>query len=236
MSPPEIAVIDSGINPAHPHAGEVAGGLAFHMDPQGSVALHPDFTDRLGHGTAIAGVVRHMAPEARLYAFKIFHEDLRAPASLLLAALAWAVDHSIKVVHLSLGVEDERHRGELEKLCLRARDKGLVVVASARSPDDGLLPASLETVVGACRDPDCDPDQLIAYPESPVEFGAYGYPRSLPGLPRNRNLKGHSFAAARVTGHAARILAEHPGAGPEEVKSMLWRRAGEKRFATQELS
>ena len=49
-----VAVIDSGVNAAHPHITGVAGGLSFPLDgPAG-----PDFADRLGHGTAVMAAIQ----------------------------------------------------------------------------------------------------------------------------------------------------------------------------------
>jgi hypothetical protein len=37
-------------------------------------------------------------------------------------------------------------------------------------------------------------------------IAASGYPRDIPGVPRERNIKGVSFAVANATGFAARAL------------------------------
>ncbi len=63
-----IAVIDSGVHAAHPHVGGVAGGVA--IRPDGSTEA--GFVDRLGHGTAVAAAIREKAPDAELFAIKVF--------------------------------------------------------------------------------------------------------------------------------------------------------------------
>ncbi|HSM73518.1 MAG TPA: hypothetical protein VK852_02750, partial [Desulfobacterales bacterium] len=60
----------------------------------------------------------------------------------------------------------------------------------------------------------------------PIPFGAHGWPRPLPGLPQERNFRGHSFAAARVTAEVARLLAQNPGGGPDWVRQQLIRLGG----------
>ncbi len=95
---PDIAIIDSGINPWHVHVQGVEGGVAFHLNSEGEITEDDDFRDAIGHGTAIAGIIREKVPFARIYAVKIFHEELNAPVSLLLAALEWAIDRNIRII------------------------------------------------------------------------------------------------------------------------------------------
>ena len=205
-NPLRIAVIDSGINPQHPHVGAVAGGLSFDLNPQGEVTTSEDFHDAIGHGTAIAGLIREKAPDAALYAIRIFHKTLKAPSSLLIAALEWAVRSDMEMVHLSLGTVHEEDGEVLRELCGCAYDKGVIIIAAARSPNDRIFPAVFETVIAAYHHPECDENTLVYHPEGPIEFGACGFPRPLPGLPRKLNFRGHSFAAAHVTARIARIL------------------------------
>ena len=222
----EIALIDSGVNPQHPHVNEVAGGVAFFQAADGGVATTPGFHDTIGHGTAVAGIIRERLPAARLFALKIFSDTLRAPAKLLGAALAWAVDHRIKVIHLSLGTANPTHRLALERVCRQAQGRQLVVVAAGRGPDDVIWPSALETVVGVFWDPACAPGRISYHPGRPIAFGAHGWPLALPGLPQERNFRGHSFAAARVTAEVGRLLADNPGGGPDWVRLQLIRAAG----------
>lgn len=217
----DVAVIDSGVNPWHSHVGGVEGGAAFALEPGGRVVESADFSDEIGHGTAIVGIIRERAPRARIHALKIFQRELYAPAAALIAALEWALRENIGVIHLSLGTEREEDRESLDRLCREAWKANAVVVASARSPDDIVIPASLETVIGVYWNRECDEDSVVHHPGAPVEFGACGWPRALPGLPRDRNFHGHSFAAAHVTARAAKLLEEHPDRGTPWIRDVL---------------
>ena len=216
-----VAVIDSGVNPWHSHVGGVEGGAAFAVEPGGRVVESADFRDEIGHGTAIAGIIRERAPRARIHALKIFQRELNAPVATLMAALEWALSKNIAVIHLSLGTEREEDRESLERLCRAAWEANVVIVASARSPDDIVFPACLDTVIGVYWNRECDEDSLVYHPGAPVEFGACGWPRALPGLPRDRNFHGHSFAAAHVTARAVKLLEKNPKRGTPWIQDVL---------------
>ncbi len=90
----KIAIIDSGIHSDHPHVGRIAGGIALAGD---------DLLDRLGHGTAVAGAIREKAPDADLYAVKIFDRRLSTNFATLEKALEWCVENEMDVINLSVG-------------------------------------------------------------------------------------------------------------------------------------
>jgi subtilisin family serine protease len=216
-----IALIDSGINPYHRHVQRVEGGVGFVSRPNGKTETNPDFSDHIGHGTAIAGVIREKVPDAKLYALKIFHEDLRAPGSLLLASLKWAVSKNFDIIHLSLGTENKKYEAALETLCRRAFRKNILIVAAARSVVDCIFPGVFKTVIGAYWDQQCGPSDLLFHPDNAIEFGACGYPRQLPGVPKEINFKGSSFAAARVTAEVAGLLTKTPDLCVMKVREKL---------------
>ena len=61
-----VAVIDSGVDAAHPAVGGVVGGVVIEPDddePDGVRYVEGDHTDLYGHGTACAGVIRAIAPD-----------------------------------------------------------------------------------------------------------------------------------------------------------------------------
>ncbi len=185
----KIAIIDSGIHPGHPHVGEIAGGVEITMAGEGS-----DSVDRLGHGTAVAGAIREKAPDAELYAVKVFDRRLTANIGVILHALAWCRDHGMDLVNLSLGTENPAHRESF----LRVLGDDLLVVSAASA-----LPGSLPGVIGVAADPDCPRDSFRCHDGV---FHASPYPRPIPGVPVARNLQGASFAVANMTGLIARAL------------------------------
>ena len=205
-----VAVIDSGVHASHPHVGGVAGGVAF--DAQGRA--HDDFVDRLGHGTAVTAVIREKAPAARLYAVKVFDRDLRTEIESLLAALDWAVAQKLQLVNLSLGTAERRHAAALRDRVERAVAEGVLVVSALRSPDgEAFLPGGLPGVLPVELDWTCPRHEVRT---AELDGGrwvcrASGYPRPIPGVPPDRNLRGLSFAVANVTGCLAQRL---DGAGP----------------------
>jgi len=59
-------------------------------------------------------------------------------------------------------------------------------------------------------------------------FFASGYPRSIPGVPQERNLNGVSFAVANMTGFVARARQAHPAASLAELEKLLTEEAAER--------
>jgi subtilisin family serine protease len=224
MSVP-VAIIDSGINPFHPHVHGVSGVISFRMDETADIIENPDFSDHIGHGTAIAGVIREKAPDADMYAVKIFYDKLKAPVDLLIAGLKWAIDENMKIIHLSLGTEQDACKARLGQLCREAYRKHIIMVAAARSPEDDIFPAGLPGVIGVYWNRQCRKGEIICHPGCRIEFGASGRPRKLTGIPENMNFSGHSFAAAQVTGKIAALLEGNPQAEPEWLRELLAQQA-----------
>ncbi len=208
----DIAIIDSGVNPSHPHVQGVAGGLTFALDPDGRPNATAGFEDRIGHGTAIAGIFKEKLPDARIWAVKIFQSDLTASSKLLIAALEWAIEANVEMIHLSLGTEREKDRQPLARICQLAYQKGIIILAAARGYEDIVYPAVFKTVIGVYWNKTCGPDSIISHPDNPINFGAWGYPRPLPGLDPKHNFCGNSFAVAHVSVKAAQILVSNKDA------------------------
>ncbi len=196
-----IAVIDSGIHAGHPHVGAVAGAVHFTAEGEGS-----DPVDRLGHGTAVAGAIREKAPEAELFAVKVFERRLSAQIGALVRALEWCRRERMDVINLSLGTENGEHRAALEEA---VRESGVVVSAA------GMLPGLLPDVIAVEADAGCPRDR---FRERDGGYAASPYPRPIPGVPVERNLSGVSFAVANMTGFVARALAAAPR---EELRRTL---------------
>ena len=183
-----IAVIDSGVNPRHPHITSLAGGV--------SIGREGSFLDKLGHGTAVMAAIQEKAPDAEYFAVKLFHEELRATTDELLQAIQWTIDNGMDLVNLSLGTRNAKRVMDFEKLIT----SGTRMVAAREADGERCYPGCLPGVVAVGLDWDIDRDSYL------LKDGTYytsGYPRPIPGMPLRRNLNGISFAVANITGQIA---------------------------------
>lgn len=211
-----VAVIDSGVHAAHPHVGGVEGGFGI----KGGGVLE-DFVDRLGHGTAVVAAIREKAPDVAIIAVKVFFDSLATDVDTLERAIVEAAARA-DVINLSLGTAEIRHYQRLDAAVLCARRDGAIVVAAR---DDGgvmWLPGCLEGVLSVRADGSLHRGayDVRMVNERPVLVTA-PYPRGIPGIPRERNLSGVSFAVANASGFVARALEASPGADPRAVIATL---------------
>jgi subtilisin family serine protease len=210
-----IAVIDSGVHAEHPHVRGVAGGVAIREDG----TLLEDYVDRLGHGTAVTAAIREKAPHAEILAIKVFWRALSTDIATLVRAIDEAADRGASLINLSLGTSRMQHRDLLEAAVARVRAKGALIVAA--NDDGGVrwLPGCLEQVVAVRADWACERDVYgIEFVEDRPMLSTSPYPRGIPGVSRERNVNGVSFAVANATGFVARALeAAWPGPGPQSA-------------------
>jgi hypothetical protein len=199
MSRIRIAVLDSGVHPTHPHVGGLAKGIRITAAGESG-----DTLDRLGHGTAVASVIHHLAPEAEIVPVKIFDDQLATNLPIILRAVDWCLGQNIQVINLSLGTTNQNHRDSFEKMAERVIASGAVLVSAYAMKETRLLPGQLPGVVGVVADPTCDPAGYSIIREQKTAFGALPFPRDIPGVPREANLNGVSFAVARVSAFIAR--------------------------------
>lgn len=205
-----VAVIDSGVHAGHPHVQGVWGGAG--IDDDGHE--HDDFVDRLGHGTAVAAAIREKAPDAELFAIKVFARDLRATGAALVAALRRARAASSRIANLSLGTANPAHELDFAREVTDAHAAGMLVVAAGPQGETRWLPGALPGVIAVTMDMRVPRDACeIAVINGAIAVSACGYPRPIPGVPPERNLQGISFAVANASGMLARLLeGTSPGA------------------------
>ena len=215
--PARIAIVDSGVYAGHPHVQGVAGGISF-VGNSGPA----DYIDRNGHGTAIAGAIREKVPGAELIAVKVFDRALTTTAEDLSRAIEWAGAQQVDLINLSLGTTNPAHAERLQAAVLSARGAGAAVVAAAEQGGLPSLPGSLRGVIAVRVGWACERDAVIveAASSDAIHLRASGYPRPIPGVPPERNLKGVSFAVANATGLIARALTEIPRDNPQVPKPL----------------
>ena len=201
--PVRVGIVDSGVHASHPHVNGVAGGVAITAGPAGRDGREePDYIDRIGHGTAVAAVIREKAPEAALFAVKVFHDVLVTRVESLIQGIDWCIAQRMDLINLSLGTQNTAHADLLRAAVNRAAAAGIRMVAAYEDQGVRWLPGSLAGAVPVMLDWDCPRHQYrtARLEDGRVIYHASGYPRPIPRLPPERNLKGISFAVANVTG------------------------------------
>jgi subtilisin family serine protease len=202
-----IGILDSGVHGTHPHVGGIAGGIT--IGPDGSSFA---YEDRLGHGTAVAALVHHMNPQAELFAVKIFDNKLATSLSAVIRAIDWCLEQEIVVINLSLGTLNAGHRGAFELAVERARCAEAVIVSALEIDGVAALPGSLTGVIGVLEtEPGSKHDYQTCIRYGKPVYTAPPFPRDIPGVPRERNLKGVSFAVARVSALVAEAWTANSG-------------------------
>lgn len=197
-----VAVIDSGVNHRHPHICGLAGGIVIGENGQ---VEEGDYSDYLGHGTAVTAAIQEKAPDAEYYSVRLFQNSLRASTEGLFNAMNWAIDQGMDVINLSLGTRNPNHAPRFAEVISRAVQQGVLIVAARQASDELCYPGSLPGTINVGLDWDC-PRESFRYEasESGGVFYCSGYPRSLPGMSRERNLNGISFAVANMSGFVIR--------------------------------
>src|SRR5580704_3074593 len=81
----KIAVLDSGIETSHPRLCKLAlaDDVAFFEDGLNFCVVSGEGKDVFGHGTAIADIIRQLAPEAELGSFRVLGSNLRSRSLLI---------------------------------------------------------------------------------------------------------------------------------------------------------
>ena len=218
-----IAVVDSGINPAHRQVGPVAGGVWIGRAAPGAPAQvrilgehHPaDWADRIGHGTAVAAAVSEDLPPERfeLLSVRVFARRLDAPPACLAAGIEWGLQRGAKLLNLSAGVpvgSDPEGEARLRTAAERVSAAGALLIAPAASRGTPLVPgclADLPGLLGVEAEKDLERGEFRRRGDV---LAAAPWARPLPPLPRERNHSGVSFAVALVTNRLALLLLDSP--------------------------
>jgi hypothetical protein len=225
-----VALIDSGVNAGHSHVGFLAGGVSFSLTASGEVQRTTEHEDRLGHGTALAGVLRAKAPQVEIYAVKIFADRLAASIDVLDTALRWAIAQRMHIINLSLGTANPQHRERLRATVTQANAAESILIASSPPGQAEVLPAALPGVIGVAGDERCEWADYLYVEGDPIPFRAHPCPRPLPGPAQARNFRGHSFASVHVSALLALAIEKYPRLTVEEAKDFLIMYAGATRF------
>src|SRR4030095_14218490 len=144
-------------------------------------------------------VIREKAPKAEIFVIKVFDSELAATGVALVAACRRALRERVDFVNLSLGTKNPEHAAALSEVVAELTDGGAMIVAAGEQDGVRWLPGSLDGVCSVTLDWSLDRNEIRSTGDARrVSYRASGYPRPIPGVPVDKNLKGLSFAVANV--------------------------------------
>ncbi len=219
-----VAVLDSGIDGAHPMVSHLERSVGIVAGEDGEFTVEDcEPTDTAGHGTACAGVISSIAPGAALTSVRVLTNGKHGTGAGLIAGLSWAIDEGYDVINMSLSTGKPQFVLALHELADRAYFRRCVLVASAHNMPVRSFPWPFASVISVASHDEPDPDIYYYNPSPPVDFYARGLRVEVawPGGKRIRST-GNSFATPHITGICARILSKHPMLTPFQLKSVLY--------------
>ncbi len=225
----KVAVIDSGVETSHPGLQGLALTDDWIVDLEGGrLTLNPGKgEDVYGHGTAVAGILRRIAPECRVGSFRVISPGMPGTqATVIREAVRLALDLDYDILNCSFGCIARREllpgfKQWIDEACLRGRH----IVAASSNEDAGIVewPAHFVSVISVSHtEIASDEWDLFQRDGQMVRFGAKGLEAEALWLQgRTRQVMGSSFASPRVAGLLARLLSVHPGTPPLIAKEAL---------------
>ncbi len=220
-----IGVIDSGIDTAHPDlSGKIKDSVEARIENKKVVFDPSTAGDSAGHGTACAGIILGIAPEAEIHSIKVLGSGGLGDGHAFLAGLEYAIKQRYRVINLSLGTTKPQFFAPLHDLLDRAYLAGCVVVAAANNLPHPSFPSVFSSsLISVIKSEEKDPLNFGFRYGEVIELTAPGVNvrTAWPGG-GYRNLTGNSFACPHIAAIIALILEKHPDLTPFEVKSALY--------------
>ena len=226
-----VCILDSGIELEHPLVGRVDRSVAVLRDDDDELQVVDDTEgDLCGHGTACAGVVRSLAPDAELTSVRVLGAGYKGGGETMLRGLAWAIEQEFQVVNMSLSTTRTKYVERLHELADHAYFKRVLLVASAHNMPVESFPWRFASVISVGSHEETDPLTFYYNPTPPVEFFGRGLDLDLAWLDGGTlRATGNSFATPHIAGICALILGKHPDLTPSSSRASSTRRPRTRR-------
>lgn len=221
-----VAVLDSGVESNHPALGGATFADDLAVVEQGAQlrVIPGEGVDAYGHGTAVAGIIHQLAPEATIGSFRVLGAHLRSRTMIIREAARLALERDYHILNCSFGCGREDHVLFYKDWIDEAYVCGRHIVAACNNQDftKREWPGHFPTVITVNFARSETPELLRRRHGHLVEFEASGQDVAVAWLGGTRKqVTGSSFAAPHVTGLLARLLSGLPALSPLAAKAML---------------
>ena len=220
-----VAIVDSGIETEHPDlVGKVVESVEARIEGIRVVFDQSEAGDSAGHGTACAGIIAGIAPDAKFASIKVLGAGGLGDGQVFLAGLEYAIKKKYKVINLSLGTTKPQFFSPLHDMLDRAYQAGCIVVAAANNLPQPSFPSVFSSsLISVIKSEETDPLKFGFRYGDVIELTAPGINVRTAWLGGgHRNLTGNSFACPHIVGIVARFVEGYPNLPPFQVKSALY--------------
>lgn len=133
----KIAVLDSGIEPNHPLLDglTLTDDLAVIDDGLRLTTISGEGRDVFGHGTAIASIIKRVAPDAEIGSFRVLGEQLRSRTLIIREGVRLALERGYHILNCSFGCAREDHVLLYKDWIDEAYLRGCHIVAACNNQD-----------------------------------------------------------------------------------------------------
>ncbi len=226
----KIAVLDSGIEIAHPalRGMRLTDDVVVTSDGMRFSCLPGDGSDVFGHGTAVAGIIHELAPEAEIGSFRVLGTELDSRTALICEAAFEALDRGYHILNCSFGCHFKQHALQYKAWVDAAYLRGAHVIAASNNPEStrpewpGHFSSVITVSTSATSSRVAGKDMLHYRAGSLVEFSAPGINLEVAWKDCSRKtVSGSSYATPHVTALLARLLSHSPDLTPTQAKALL---------------
>lgn len=222
----KVAVLDSGVESSHPllQGLALADDVAIIEEGHQITTVPGEGRDVYGHGTAIAGIIHQLAPEAEIGSFRVLGEHLRARTLIIREGARQALERGYHILNCSFGCGRDDQVLLYKDWIDEAYNLGRHIVASCNNENflkrewPGHFPSVTTVSFTHCAQAElffCRLGQL-------VEFAARGQDIDVAWTGGGRKkVTGSSFAAPHLSALLARLLSGSPSLTPLQAKSLL---------------
>jgi subtilisin len=229
-----VAVLDTGVDVTHADLqGVVVRSVEVVSTPTGLVCrdvpaerLPAAELDPVGHGTACAGIIHQLAPEARLISVRVIGGSASGTGEQFVRGLQWVLEQHaprIQAVNLSLGTLQDRFAMPLRNLVDRAYFQGITLVAAGNNMGLNSYPAVFASLLAVDNESFPEPTTFEFHTGKAIELAARGiYVRAPKSGGGYQLWTGTSFACPHVTALVARLLSIRPELTPFQIKTLLY--------------
>lgn len=226
----KIAIIDSGVEVGHPKLEGLvlADDVAISNDGMRIGVASGEGRDVFGHGTAIASIIRRIAPGAAIGSFRVLDERLAGRTAIIREGVRQAIDRGYNMLNCSFGCRGEvQYIMHYKEWIDESYLKGIHIVSACNNFDFSIpeWPGYFPTVITVNM---ARANGLEFYYSRGhlVEFAAAGDRLEVAWIGGTRkNVTGSSYAAPHVAAILARLLSVYPELPPLEAKALLHRLA-----------